>query len=237
MNEQQWNKAYLVAQTLVKSNTDINELRKSISYLRSAVNQKQNDAGSKFFQYLQTLSRNGRQIGHSSRTSDYYRNIDKACGDYLKEYQNDAELMLLILGWTSRLMRYFKDGGVIGEITNSDTYFSGTSTLRVDAERLLKVANATPNQQSPQTPELSQRQVEIADVAKSNKFEVGQILEAKVSNIKGKEVTYELPGNFKLTVKEPKHFGELSIKQMVKVEITELRDNGLPKKVKFVEFI
>lgn len=210
MNEEQWNMAHKIAQTLVQENTDVNELGKAIVYLRNSVNKQQTDAGSRFFKYLQTLVRNGRQIGHSGKTSDYYRSIDKACQNYLTKYQNHADIMLQILGWTSRLMRYYKDGGVIGEMSNF-------------------------TQMPPSTVTESSRQQEMAAAVQSQSFQVGQIIEAKVTNIKGKEVTYELSQiPLKLTVKEPKKYIDLSVDSTVKIEILELRDNGVPKKVKCV---
>lgn len=115
LTEVQWQIAHAIAQTLVKEDTDVNELGKAIAYLRTYVNQE--NAGARFFDYLKTLVRNGRQIGHSKRTTDYYENIENTCSQYLKAYQDDAAIMLQILGWASRLMRYYKDAGSIGEIT------------------------------------------------------------------------------------------------------------------------
>lgn len=113
LTDAQWEIAHAIAQTLVKENTDVNELGKAVAYLRAFVNQP--DATSRFFKYLKTLVSNGRQIGHSSKTIDYYRSIEKACSDYLKTVQ-DAYTILQILGWVSRLMRYYKDASPIGEI-------------------------------------------------------------------------------------------------------------------------
>jgi len=115
LTEVQWQMAHAIAQTLVKDNTDVNELGKVIAYLRSHDNRE--NAGAKFFDYLKTLAKNGRQIGHSKRTSDYYENIESACSQYLKAYQDDAATILHILGWASRLMRYYKNAGSIEEIT------------------------------------------------------------------------------------------------------------------------
>jgi hypothetical protein len=115
LTEVQWQIAHAIAQTLVKEDTDVNELGKAIAYLRTYVNQE--NAGARFFDYLKTLVRNGRQIGHSKRTTDYYENIENTCSQYLKAYQDDAAIMLQILGWASRLMRYYKNSGSIGEIT------------------------------------------------------------------------------------------------------------------------
>lgn len=65
-------------------------------------------------------------------------------------------------------------------------------------------------------------------------FEVGQVLEAKVTNIKGNKVTYNILGT-KLTKKETKIYKELSEDQTVKVKIMSLRGDGKIKTVKVIE--
>ncbi|MEG4584071.1 hypothetical protein QUA54_02325 [Microcoleus sp. MOSTC5] len=203
LTENQWGIAHAIAQTLVKEETDVNELGKAIAYLRNAVNQNQADANSRFFKYLKTLVGNGRQIGYSGKTTDYYRSIDKACSDCLKGFQGDASTLLQILGWASRLMRYYKEAGPIGEVV---------------------------------TPVVeSARQVEIAKAIGSHEFAVGQIVEAKVTAIKGNKVTYEILGNIRLTEKEPKKAQSLSEGQVVKVEVLDIKEDGSPKKVKYSE--
>jgi hypothetical protein len=132
LTENQWVIAHAIAQTLVKEQTDVNELGKAIAYLRNAVNQDRADANSRFFKYLKTLVGNGRQIGHSSKTTDYYRSIDKACSDCLKGFQGDASTLLQILGWASRLMRYYKEAGPIGEVV----------TPVVESARQVEIAKA-----------------------------------------------------------------------------------------------
>ncbi|MBD0314938.1 MAG: hypothetical protein ICV86_19490 [Microcoleus sp. T3-bin5] len=203
LTENQWEIAHAIAQTLVKEQTDVNELGKAIAYLRNAVNQNQADASSRFFKYLKTLVGNGRQIGHSGKTTDYYRSIDKACSDCLKGFQGDASTLLQILGWASRLMRYYKEAGPIGEVV---------------------------------TPVVeSARQVEIAKAIGSHEFAVGQIVEAKVTAVKGNKVTYEILGTIRLTEKEPKKAQSLSEGQTVKVEILDLKEDGSLRKVKCCE--
>lgn len=115
LTETQWEIAHAIAKTLVQDNTDVNELGKAIAYLRA--HSHGDKAGVRFFDYLKTLLRNGKLIGHSQKTAEYYNNIDKACTKYLKAYQNDGAILLQILGWVSRLMRYYKNSGTIGEIT------------------------------------------------------------------------------------------------------------------------
>ncbi len=115
LTEKQWEDADNIAQTLVQEKTDINELRKAISYLRNYVTP--NESGQKFFNYLKTLTKNGRSIGHSGQTSGYYETIEATCTQYLKAYENDSIVMLQILGWVARLMRYYQSSGPIGEIS------------------------------------------------------------------------------------------------------------------------
>jgi hypothetical protein len=203
LTENQWKIAHAIAQTLVKEQTDVNELGKAIAYLRNAVNQNQADANSRFFKYLKTLVGNGRQIGHSGKTTDYYRSIDKACSDCLKGFQGDASTLLQILGWASRLMRYYKEAGPIGEVV----------TPLVE----------------------SARQVEIAKAIGSHEFAVGQIVEAKVTAVKGNKVTYEILGTIRLTEKEPKNAQSFSEGQVVKVEVLDLKEDGSLRKVKYCE--
>ncbi len=105
-----------------------------------------------------------------------------------------------------------KEGGVIGEPLTTPQTASAATTQGQE----------------------SQRQAEIRAIAQNQNFQVGQQVEATVKSIEGKEVTYELPGGIKLTVKEPKRYSELSVEQTVQVEILELRENGIPKKVKGV---
>jgi hypothetical protein len=203
LTDAEWDIAHAIAQSLVKEDTDVNELGKAIAYLRTIVNES--DSTSRFFKYLKTLLSNGRLIGHSGRTTDYYRSIDKACSDYLKGV-GDGYTILQILGWVSRLMRYYKDAGIpIGETTIPTPF-----------------------------PVESARQVEIAKVVRSQNFQVEQILEAKVIKINGNKVTYEILGTIKLTEKEPKKAQSLCEGQMVKVEIVDIKEDGSIKKVKCV---
>lgn len=196
--------AHNLAITLVKEDTDVNEVGKVIAYLRSIVDQP--DAGRRFFSYLKILVTNGRQIGHSGRTTSYYRNIERACNQYLQSQQANAQTMLKILGWAMRLMRYYKVSP-IEEMSIS---------------------------KSPQVEQISERQAEIAEVFQSQKFEIDQVLDATVLGVKGNKVTYEMLETTKLTEKEPKKASSLKEGQVVKVKITALKDNGSIKSVKSI---
>lgn len=164
------------------------------------------DGGERFFKYLQNLVHGGDKIGHSKRTLDYYRSLDEVCVKYLQPFQGTVQSMLDILGWVGRLMHYYA-GKPIGELMDAPIDVAVIST----------------------------RQAELAQVAQSMIWLIGMIVTADITNIDGSKVTYTLPGQIKLTQKEPKRFKELSVGDIVQVEIAELRETGLPKKVKVVD--
>ncbi|MFE1744274.1 hypothetical protein [Coleofasciculus sp. H7-2] len=224
LTEVQWQIAHAIAQTLATDQLRINketgknsdgiatELKKTVTYLYA--NQDQPNARAKFFTYLKTLVGHGLQIGHSGKTPDYYHCIEKACKQHLPGEQANPRTMLLILGWSARLVRYHKETVPIGEIATP----SRTSAIK-----------------TPTPPVESHRQTEIKAVTQSQTFQLGQTLDAEVTNIKGKEVTYTILEKIKLTVKEPKKYEILSVGKTVRVEVTELKKDGSPKKVKSVE--
>jgi hypothetical protein len=208
LTEAQWQTAHKIAIELFKSDTDPNEVSKANSYLRSSVDQP--NAIAKFFKYIGTLVSSGNQIGHSRKTVEYYRNIDRTYKDHLSN-QDNPQVMLQILGWVSRLMRYYKTAPI------------------AELEAKLQERSAIPDVQA-------QRLAEMKASVKQ-KFAVGNIIEAKVisKKDKGKEVTYEIVGtSIRRNNKEPKKFEELSVDRVVNVEILEI-DDGIPKKFKRVD--
>lgn len=217
LTEEQWQVAHVMAQILDNEQQRLElgkegisaELGKTIAYLRDQVNSRQPDAGVKLFKYLKALVSSGKTIGHSGKTPEYYRILDKVCNQHLRVYQNDADAMLQLLGWVTRLMKYYKTEP-IGELSNE----AHLSSVEQKA---------------------SERQIEIRTVARSQEFKVGQILEARVTKISGNKVTYEMMGAIKLTEKEPRKAGSLSEGQSVKVKIVALREDGIIKSVKLAE--
>ena len=203
LTDQQWEIAHAMAQTLVKEDTDANEVSKAVAYLRTVIDK--NDATSRFLTYLKTLVRDGKMIGHSGKTAGYYRNIEATCSQYFKS-NSDASTILQILGWVSRLMKYYKNAGVpMGEIT---------------VPTAVVVESA--------------RQAEIAKVTESQEFKEGDIIDAKVTKINGNRVSYEILGIIKLTEREPKKASVLQEGQTVKVKIVSLKDDGSIKSIKCI---
>lgn len=198
LTEEQWKTVYDMARILANEQTDINELGKIIAYLRAYGHVE--NAGKNFFQYLGVLVKNGKSVGHSGKTLEYYQSIDKACKQHLFKYQNNVAVMLQILGWVARMMRYYKAGG--------STDFVEEAVIT--------------------------RQDEIAQVLLSQELKIDDILEAAVTNIKGVEVTYTILNSIRTTQKEHKKASSLSVGQVVKVKIIELK-NGRPKKLLLVD--
>lgn len=208
LSERQWNLAHKVAIGLVLDNADTNELGKAMSYLRAI--QQEPDAGKRFLTYLETLAKQGYRIGHSKKTSGYFASMESVCKQYLQgDLENGAKL-LAIIGWSFRLMRYYKDG--------------------VPPENIRTIGD-----EIEVTEGQSERQAEIAEAIANVDMSVGSKLEAIVAGIKGNKVTYEMLGTIRLTQKEPKKASSLSEGQTVPVEITELKDDGTIKKVKLID--
>jgi len=206
LTEKQWSTVYAMAEMLVNEETDVNELSKAIAYLRSYGHQE--NAGGNFFEYLRILVRNGRSIGHSGMTPEYYRSIEKACKEHLQSYQDDVEVMLQILGWVARMMRYYKSGGSIEVVSTN-----AATTHQTEIEPVLRCG--------------SRRKA-------SQELSIDDIVDATITNIKGVEVTYTIQESIKSTQKEHRKVNYLSVGQVVKVRIVEMK-NGKPKKLQLLE--
>jgi len=99
--------------------------------------------------------------------------------------------------------------------------------------RLIRYYKLEPEQQL-FTPETS-TQITSEPVKKTRTWTIGEEVEAEITLIKGKEITYKLSDNInpKPKNKEKHHYQSLKVEQRVIVQVTEIRDN-LPKKVKYV---
>ena len=101
MDEKDWSIAHEIAFELVDKGTDANEVANVYAFLRQHRNREQ------FFILLNRLINSGRALVRSKRTLDYYRNIQDACNRHLKDI-SDTRKLTEILGWTIRLMRFYK---------------------------------------------------------------------------------------------------------------------------------
>lgn len=220
LSEQHWQAADAVARALVGEEVDINELKKATGYLRSVI--KREDAGKKFFDYLTVLVNSGRQIGHSGRTPDYYKAIRRHCETHMRKFQAEPEILLQTLGWAARLGIYYKESPV-GEQRQAPA----PSGLPARAANTLKRAVPTETPLAPAKPAVT------PPATPTIMLKVGQVVEATITKISGNEVSFEFSG-MRRTQKEPKLVNKLNIGQLVKIEITELREDGSPKKFKLV---
>ncbi|BAB77837.1 hypothetical protein ACN23B_07345 [Anabaena sp. FACHB-709] len=89
------------------------ELSKLITYLDAKIKQnsyvdKTLRKPSRFFTYIEQLVEHGKTIGHSKKTTTYYESINEVCNQYLKSYEKKPLVIIQILGWSQRLMRYYK---------------------------------------------------------------------------------------------------------------------------------
>ena len=199
LTNNQWQVAHAIARKLVQDEADINEIKKAFAYLRKCSSSE--DAGERFFEYLNSLVRSGETIGHSKKTVEHFRSLHQVSEKYLKPLQDTPYAMLAILGWVGRLMSYYKT----------------TPIAELMAAEPVEVESG--------------RQSERRLAAKSANFHVGQIVDAIIGRIENNKVTYQLSAEIRLTQKEPKRFKELSVEQQVRVKISELRADGVPKKV------
>ena len=78
-----------------------------------------------------------------------------------------------------------------------------------------------------------EQQLSGEPIQESRTWKIEEEVEAEITAIKGKEITYKITDDIKRKIKEPKHYQSLTVEQKVIVKITELKDN-LPKKVKYV---
>ncbi|ABD01576.1 conserved domain protein [Synechococcus sp. JA-2-3B'a(2-13)] len=230
LSPQSWDLAHGIAMTLAKERVDVDELSKCIAYLRSVAHHP--DAGSRFFRFTGELVRE-TGLHRSNETPRYYRLIDQTCKKYLQSLQDRPAEMLQILGWAARLARYYKDGGVpIGEIPPPQGSQPNDNSGRKDS---VPQGAGNKSQDDRQQQNHQHQQDQAQHQARKARFQTGQKLKATITNIKGNEVTFQiLDTDTKLTQKEPKRAGSLSVGQEVQVEVLGLKEDGRIRKAKLL---
>ncbi|WP_414573272.1 hypothetical protein [Nostoc sp. CCY 9925] len=196
-----------------RSNSDgiKTELEKAIAYLyakiRQAEGKSKNNVLSTLFKYLEHLVKYGKQIGHTGNVPKYYDSILYACEQYFDMKQDNATRVLTILGWSARLIRFYKQKIESGEVLPA----------------------IAPVVKSP--PETKNQTI----TNQSQKFEIDQILDATVVKITGSKVSYQVGDVFIPNEKEPKQAKNLQEKQIVKVKVkvTAIKEDGSIKHVKY----
>ena len=134
----------------------ITELGKLISYLDSKIKQNINlpqaeTKPARFFTYLELLAEHSDTLGHSNKTIEYYQAIDEVCKIHIKDYKNKPFRIMQILGWTQRLMHYYKTLDS-DEINQLQAKFNAAKLNNQNISKPIPQKSQTPK--SPQKPQL-----------------------------------------------------------------------------------
>jgi hypothetical protein len=223
MSQQHWDIAHAIALEVVLDETDINELKKAISYLRTIAHRE--DLGRHFLTYYQTLLRHGRTISHSQKTEKYYKSIldifDYYLRQCLKQQFNNFQVVCEVLGWSARLAQYYKPEGKFNDRVKAelgDLLQQRQDSIRNQSRNF----TVTPPDESNFNNPLKQ-------------VEVGQILDA-VATKKGSRnrVTYECLGQT-FSEREARNYNKIPLNQPINVEVKSLKDDGSINHIKFTK--
>ena len=105
MDKKQWSIAHDIAFDLVDWGTDPNELGKVVAFMRRY--KEEGDAKNRLISLIQRLANSRNALIRSRQTQRFYRNIQEACETHLHDVSDTGEI-LTILGWSLRLMRYYR---------------------------------------------------------------------------------------------------------------------------------
>ena len=180
LTEKQWSTVYAMAEMLANERTDVNEVGKIIAYLRAYGHQE--NAGGKFFEYLRIMVRDGGSIGHSGSTPEYYRSIEKACKQHLQSYRDDVEVMLQILGWVARMMRYYNSGGSVEVVSTK-----AAIEQQVKIGDILEATITNINGVKVTYTILESKKLTQKEHKKATSLSVGQTLKVRITEIKDGE--------------------------------------------------
>ena len=105
MDKKQWVIAHDIAFDLVDWGTDPNEFGKVVAFMR----RRQGDhmAKNRLMSLVQRLANSRNALIRSRQTQGFYQNIQEACETHLHDISDTNEI-LIILGWSLRLMRYYR---------------------------------------------------------------------------------------------------------------------------------
>ena len=200
MDKKQWSIAHDIAFDLVDWGTDPNELGKVIAFLRRY--KGESGAKNRLMSLIQRLANTRNALIRSRQTQRFYQNIQEACETHLHDVSDTSEI-LTILGWSLRLMRYY----------------------RVEPERAAEEQRRSQAQQ--QTPE--QRPTQAPQPSKEPekpKVKIGDRVNATILKKDGFEVTVQLQTdeNEELVFERPYYPGLIGAK--VKLRVTEVDGTG-----------
>ena len=200
MDEKQWGIAHDIAFDLVDWGTDPNELGKVIAFIRR--HQSESDAKDRLMVLVQRLANTRNALIRSRQTQRFYRNIQEACEKHLRDI-NDIGEILTVLGWSLRLMRYY----------------------RVEPER------AAEAQRRPQEPRQTREQrptqtLRVPKAPEKPRVKVGQKVNATILKKEGSKVTVRLQTdeNEVIVFERPYYPGLVGAK--IKLRVLGVNENG-----------
>ena len=206
MEEKQWSIAHDIAFDLVDRGTDPNELGKVIAFVRQ--NKAESDIKDRLTSLVQRLSSTRNALIRSHQTQRFYRNIQESFEEHLHDIEDTTEL-LLILGWSLRLMRYY----------------------RVEPKRATE--EQRPQERKQEQPEQKPKIIPLPlpEEKPKPKYIEGTTLKAKVLKKQVGKVTVELQTDDKQEIAFETGWFRENVGDEVNVKVTSVDDNGNIKKV------
>ena len=200
MDKKQWSIAHDIAFDLVDWGTDPNELGKVVAFMRRY--KAESDAKNRLMSLVQRLANTRNALIRSRQTQRFYRNIQEACETHLHDV-NDTGEILTILGWSLRLMRYYRV----------------EPERAAEEQRRPQVPRQAPEPRPIQTPQLPKE-------PEKPKVKVGGRVNATILKKDGSNVTVQLQTdeNEVLVFARPYYPGLIGAK--VKLRVTSVDDTG-----------
>lgn len=108
MTADDWEIVEAIAQDVVATGTDVNELRSVVAYLSWLQNRQGSVGPDNLFEYLTTLAQHGEV--RSKKTRQHYQHLERICRQYLSDGAIAGKKLLNILGWAGRSAQGRKGG-------------------------------------------------------------------------------------------------------------------------------
>ena len=205
MNKKQWSIAHDIAFDLVDWGTDPNELGKVIAFVRRY--RGESDAKNRLMSLVQRLANTKNALIRSRQTQGYYRNIQEACQEHLRDTSDTGEI-LTILGWSLRLMRYY----------------SIEPERAAEEQRHPRESRQAPEQRPAQTPQPPKE-------PEKPKFKVGDRVNATVLKKGAIDVTVRLQTDYNEEVVFERPYYPGKVGAQVKLKVLGINQNGQITKV------
>lgn len=205
MDKKQWSIAHDIAFDLVDWGTDPNEFGKVVAFMRRY--RDESGAKDRLMSLIQRLANTRNALVRSRQTQRFYGNIQEACETHLHDVSDTNEI-LTILGWSLRLMRYYRV----------------EPERAAEEQRRPQAPSQTPEPRPTQTPQLPKE-------PEKPKVKVGDRVNATILKKDGFEVTVQLQTdeNEKLVFERPYYPGKVGAQ--VRLRVQGVNESGQITKV------